>query len=377
MGQPKLSRDVERYPSCIGYGPGSTPSSVRFRGFSRSGNPVGDRYAADPIMTAPCPAFPCIASTWSFSVRGNASAWPALAAGGDPLDAVLEACRVAEEDPSVDSVGFGGLPDAEGHVTLDGCVMRSPAECGSACALRDHLHPARVARWVMERTAHVMLAGEAADRFADAQGEPRRELLSPEARAAWEKWRAAPAATDTAAAQARDRALRPVDTGIPGAGALFNANARSERRWHAHDTIGTIALGADGRMAGACSTSGMPWKVPGRVGDSPIIGHGLYVDPEAGGATGTGAGELIMGVCGSFLAVEEMRRGATPLEAARSVVERIGRSYRIEPQHQAAFVVMGRDGTVAAAALRTGFLVAIRTPAGERLEPPGFTLRDD
>jgi isoaspartyl peptidase/L-asparaginase-like protein (Ntn-hydrolase superfamily) len=113
------------------------------------------------------------------------------------------------------------------------------------------------------------------------------------------------------------------------------------------------------------------------VGDSPIIGHGLYVDPEAGAATATGTGELIMGVCGAFLAVEEMRRGATPAQAARTVVERIGRAYRIEPHHQTAFVVMGTDGTVGAAALRTGFLVAVRTPAGERLAPPDFVLRDD
>ena len=320
---------------------------------------------------------PCIASTWSFAARGNASAWSALAAGGDPLDAVLEACRVAEEDPGVDSVGFGGLPDADGHVTLDGCVMRSPSECGSACGLRRHLHPARVARWVMERTPHVMLVGESADAFADAQGEARRELVSPEARAKWERWRAGAGSPSDAAAQAMDRSLRPVDSGLPGAGALFGRHASNERRWHAHDTIGSLAIGADGRLAGACSTSGTPWKVPGRVGDSPIIGHGLYVDPEAGAATATGTGELIMGVCGAFLAVEEMRRGATPIEAARAVVERIGRSYRIEPHHQTAFVAMGRDGTVGAAALRAGFLVAVRDGAGERLEPPGFTLRDD
>lgn len=324
------------------------------------------------------PSGPRIASTWSFSALGNRSAWGGLAAGGDPMDAVLEACRVAEEDPAVDSVGFGGLPDADGHVTLDGCVMRSPAECGSACGLRRHLHPARVARWVMERTAHVMLVGEAADAFARAQGEPERELVSTEARAKWERWRGGLLEPGgDAAAQASDRSLRPVDTGVPGAGALFGQHARAERRWHAHDTIGSLAAGADGRLAGACSTSGTPWKVPGRVGDSPIIGHGLYVDPEAGAATATGTGELIMGVCGSFLAVEELRRGATPLEAARAVVERIGRSYRIEPHHQTAFVVMGRDGTVGAAALRTGFLVAVRDAAGERLEPPGFTLRDD
>lgn len=338
-----------------------------------------------------------IVSTWSFSQRGNESAWPALAAGGDALDAVLEACRVAEEDSSVDSVGYGGLPDASGAVTLDGCVMRSPAECGSACALRRHLHPARVARWVMERTRHVMLAGEAADAFADAQGEPSRDLLAPAAREAWQAWRARPS-DEAAGQQTRDRLLlRPVDSGDPGAGALFGragagktegsgagnatgtggAASAHERRWAGHDTIGSIAIGADGRMAGACSTSGMPYKVPGRVGDSPIIGHGLYVDPRAGAATATGSGELIMGVCGAFLAVECLRRGASPLEAAREVVERIAGSFRIEPHHQTAFVVVAPDGSWSSAALRQGFIAACTDGAGSRLEPAAFVLRDD
>lgn len=319
---------------------------------------------------------PCIVSTWSFSQRGNESAWPALAAGGDALDAVLEACRVAEEDPSVDSVGYGGLPDASGAVTLDGCVMRSPAECGSACALRRHLHPARVARWVMERTRHVMLAGEAADAFADAQGEPSRDLLAPAAREAWQAWRAKPS-DEAAGQQTRDRLLlRPVDSGDPNAGALFG-RAGGERRWAGHDTIGSIAIGADGRLSGACSTSGMPYKVPGRVGDSPIIGHGLYVDPQAGAATATGSGELIMGVCGAFLAVECLRRGASPLEAAREVVERIAGSFRIEPHHQTAFVVVAPDGSWSSAALRQGFIAACTDGAGSRLEPAAFVLRAD
>lgn len=322
-------------------------------------------------------------STWSFASYGNESAWPALASGGDPLDAVLEACRVAELDPSVDSVGYGGLPDADGQVTLDGCVMRSPSQCGSACGLRRHLHPAKVARLVMERTRHIMLVGEAADAFADAQGEPGlppEGLLSPAARAAWEAWRQDP--SDAAAGQqTRDGSLlrggggdiRPVDTGNPMTGALF----RRELRWAGHDTIGSLACSTRGELAGACSTSGTPYKVPGRVGDSPIIGHGLYVDPAAGAATATGSGELIMGVCGAFLAVEEMRRGATPAQAARAVVERIAASYTILPHHQTAFVTMAPDGSWGAAALRDGFLVSVRGPEGMHVARPQFHLRDD
>ena len=301
---------------------------------------------------------PCIATTWSFGARANAAAWPLLAVGRDPLEAVLAAATAAEEDPAVDSVGWGGLPDAGGRVSLDACVMRSPSQNGSACGLRRHLHAAQVARLVMERTPHAMLVGPDADDFADAQGMPAREPLAPSARAAWEAWRASPegaaaATCATMAAQARDR-------GLAG-----------------HDTIGTLAIGADGALAGACSTSGTPYKLPGRVGDSPIIGHGLYVDPGVGAATATGTGELIMGICGAFLAVEAMRRGADPAQAAREAVERIASSFRIAPHHQACFVALRADGAGAGAALRAGFVMALRDGAGERLAPPDFTLIPD
>lgn len=282
---------------------------------------------------------PQIVSTWPFAERANRAAWPALAVGGDPLDAVVEACRAAELDPEVNSVGWGGLPDASGRMTLDGCVMLSPAKCGSVCVLRTHLHPVRVARLVMERTQHVMLAGEAADEFANAHGEPERELLAPSAREAWEKWR-----------------------------------ATEDRRTSGHDTIGTIAISADGRMAGACSTSGTAYKVPGRVGDSPIIGHGLYVDPKVGGATATGAGELIMGVCGSFLVVELMRGGATPAEAARAVIERVANSYDLKPHHEVAFIAVAASGAWSSASLRPGFNAAVHDAQGGRLVPAEFVL---
>lgn len=321
-------------------------------------------------------SIPMIASTWSFAERCNESAWPALAAGGDPLDAVVEACRVAEEDPSIDSVGFGGLPDADGAVTVDACVMRSPGSCGGVCAMRRHLHAAHTARLVMERTPHHLLAGDAADRFADRHGVEARELVAPAAREAWERWRAEGGDGD-ASRQVRDRALRPEDRGPGGGGALFGGHAAGEARWRHHDTIGTIAIGTDGRMAGACSTSGVPYKVPGRVGDSPIVGHGLYVDPAAGAATATGTGELISSTCGAFLAVECMRRGASPLDAAHEAVARIAAARTIEPHHQAVIVAVAPDGRAAAAALRKGFLLAVRTAAGARLEPPGATVRDD
>jgi isoaspartyl peptidase/L-asparaginase-like protein (Ntn-hydrolase superfamily) len=164
--------------------------------------------------------------------------------------------------------------------------------------------------------------------------------------------------------------LRPVDRGSSSDGALFGIDgATDEARWMHHDTIGTLCIDRADSMAGACSTSGTPFKVPGRVGDSPIIGHGLYVDPSVGAATATGTGELIMGVCGSFLAVELMRQGMSPREATAAVVARIRDEFKLRPEHQVAIVALHRDGAWSSAALRPGFLAAARDDAGERLVP--------
>ncbi|MFZ9880613.1 MAG: isoaspartyl peptidase/L-asparaginase [Phycisphaerales bacterium] len=316
-----------------------------------------------------------IASTWSFGLRANEEAWPHLVAEG-ALAAVEAACAFADRAPDIDSVGYGGLPDASGRVSLDGCVMLSPARCGSVAGLRSHLHPVSVARRVMERTPHVMLVGPDADAFADSQGLGQAELLSPEARATYEKWLREGGTVD----QSKDSGLgfeplRPVDRRHGEDGRLFGGSddlPADEARWKHHDTIGCLAIDARGVLAGGCSTSGTPFKVPGRVGDSPIIGHGLYVDPAAGAATATGMGELIMGVCGAFLVVESMRRGASPLDAVRDAVERIAKTYPLEPHHQAGFVAMGPDGRVATAALRPGYRTAIRDAEGARAVEPDF-----
>ena len=256
-------------------------------------------------------------STWSFGLRGHDVAWPALADGGTALDAVETVCRIIDLDPEVDSVGFGGLPDRSGAMTLDGAIMVSPAECGAAAGLTRHLHPVSVARRVMERTDHVMLVGEGADRFADEQGFEPAPLLSDDARRRYEAWRSDPAPVDQSRDGGGTTARRPFDV---GGGSLFD----EEEPWRHHDTISALALDAGGRLAGASSTSGMPFKVPGRVGDSPIIGHGLYVDQEVGAVAATGTGELVMGVCGSFLAIELMRGGTAPLDALRAVADRLG-----------------------------------------------------
>lgn len=300
---------------------------------------------------------------------GSRRAWSGLVQGGSALDAVCTVADVAERDETIDSVGKGGLPDASGRMTLDACVMLGPAQCGSVAGVSRHLAVTRMARAVMELTPHVMLVGDGADAFADRIGIGEEELVSDGARAAWEDWKAGHRGRHD---DGVDRgAHRPLDRG-GGAGALFG-----ERRWIDHDTVGVIARDASGRIAGACSTSGLPFKLPGRVGDSPIPGHGLYVDPEAGAATATGAGELVMGVCGSFLAVECMRRGASPVDALVEVLRRIERSRELQPSHQVAMIALSASGGWASAALREGFLVAVTDSAGTRTEPPTVTLRSD
>lgn len=319
---------------------------------------------------------PLLLSTWSFSARGHDAAWTILGGGGGALDGLEACCREVELAADVDSVGFGGLPDADGRVSLDACVMLGPARCGSVAMLRRHVQAASIARRVMERTQHILLAGSDADDFADREGFASSELLAPSAREAWEAWRAGRAGTDWT----RDRSLlglRPVDGGLSAGGRLFSVERAAEERWRHHDTIGAIAIDAAGVLAGACSTSGTPFKLPGRVGDSPIVGHGLYVDPAAGAATATGAGELVMGVCGSFLAVECLRGGASPLDAALEVLRRIVANRTPEPHHQVALIVVRPDGAWASAALRPGFLTAVRDGAGARLEPPAAVLIPD
>ncbi|MHC5023306.1 MAG: isoaspartyl peptidase/L-asparaginase [Planctomycetota bacterium] len=320
-------------------------------------------------------------STWSFGRRGHEAAWPELASGGSSLDAVEAACRAVEADPEVDSVGYGGLPDRDGHVTLDGCIMVAPDQCGSVCAIRRHRHPVSIARQVMERTAHVMLAGAAADDFADACGFEPAPLLSDAARQAWTQWMRDPKPIDQSADAAYAPA-RPQDQA--GAGRLFPFTPlpspppapNDEDRWKHHDTISVLALDARGALAGACSTSGTPFKQPGRIGDAPVIGHGLYVDPACGAAAATGTGELITGVCGSFLVVELMRAGRPPLEAVVEVLRRIRDAFDLQPEHQVALIALAPDGGHAAGALRPGYRSALRTPERDEIIEPDVVLME-
>ncbi len=316
---------------------------------------------------------PFMLSTWSFGPVGNEPAMAAMRAGASALDAVEIAASAIEDDPNINSVGVGGLPDASGRVSLDGCIMAAPSRCGSVACLRRHPNPVAVARRVMEKTIHVMLVGDDADEFAAREGFPTRELLTDYGRAEWEKWRASATAVD------RDRYrgwIPPLNVeeqaraggfGRGGANDLYRDADRS------HDTVSIIAIDNAGRLAGACSTSGMAFKVPGRVGDSPIIGHGLYVDPAAGAAAATGNGELVMGTCASFLAVELMRRGASPMDAAVESLQRILGAFALHADHQVAMIVVGplqgESPAWASAAIRPGFSHTVSDTRGTRVEP--------
>jgi isoaspartyl peptidase/L-asparaginase-like protein (Ntn-hydrolase superfamily) len=310
---------------------------------------------------------PKLLLTWSFGPVGAQAAWPSLVAGADALDCVIDAATAIEDDPTIDSVGVGGLPDSEGHVSLDGCVMTNPDRCGGVCFVRNYANVCQIARAVMERTIHVTLSGDGAEQFAQREGFHPRNLLTPEAKHVWEQWRTDPRHID------RDKYkgwLPPIN--------WEELHAVDEARVSPgeplHDTVGILGIDTTGKLAGACSTSGMAFKVPGRVGDSPIIGQGLYVDQQAGAATATGTGELIAGICGSFLVVEEMRRGATPVEAILAALTRLTKRFKLHDEHQVAFCAMDTNGQWATGALRKGFKHTIADKDGIRVEEPTITV---
>jgi len=233
-----------------------------------------------------------ILSTWRFGVPANEAAMAALREGKSVLDAVEAGVRVPEADPSVSSVGYGGYPDRDGRITLDACIMDGDGRCGSVTFLQHIMHPVSVARKVMEQTPHVMLSGEGAYRFAIEQGFEPVNLLTAEAEADWNKW-------------VQDNHYQPLPPE------------------DIHDTIGMIAMGRNGKIAGACTTSGIAFKMHGRVGDSPIIGAGLFATNGVGAATATGVGEEVIRIAGSAIVVELMRHGKSPQYAVEEAIRRI------------------------------------------------------
>ena len=272
---------------------------------------------------------PVVISTWDFGKGANAEAWKVLSGGGRALDAVEKGVQVPEGDPKQTSVGLGGLPDRDGRVTLDACIMDERANCGAVLCLEHIVHPISVARKVMEKTPHVMLSGDGALQFALSQGFKKEKLLTPESEKAWKEW-------------LKESKYMPV------------ANIEN------HDTIGMLALDVNQNLSGACTTSGMAYKMRGRIGDSPIIGAGLFVDNEIGAATSTGLGEEVVRICGSHLVVELMRQGNSPQEACEKAVMRIVRNQPAKSKEiQVGFLAVNKAGEIGAFALQKGFTYAL------------------
>lgn len=266
---------------------------------------------------------PIAICTWNFK-QANAAAGQALSEGKDALTAAILAAQVEEENPANSTVGFGGAPDRDGQVTLDACVMDHKGNCGAVLAVENVIHVASLARDVMEKTPHVMLSGKGAEAFAREQNYPNTPLLTPAAKAAWEEWK-------------KTEQYQPI------------INIEN------HDTIGILCRDKEGNISGACSTSGLGYKMKGRIGDSPIIGSGLFIDNEIGGAVATGMGEEVVKTVGSFLIVELMRQGKSPQEACDEAIDRIVKKQEGTPNFQVAYIAMDKAGNVGACSIHQGF----------------------
>lgn len=287
---------------------------------------------------------PVIISTWNHGIAANKAAWEKLESGGSALDAVEAGVRVTESDASNRSVGLGGLPDRDGNVTLDACIMNHESECGAVAYLQNIENPISVARKVMEDTPHVMLVGNGAYEFAIEKGFEKKDLLTPEAKETWLKWK-----------KSED---------------LKKPEINSEN----HDTIGLLAMDKDGNLSGACTTSGWAYKLPGRVGDSPIIGAGLFVDNEIGAACATGMGEAVIRIAGSHTVVELMRHGHSPDEACKLAVERIQKKHKDITGLQVGFIAMNKNGEVGGYSVYAGFNYALKDNSNDKMVDAQYDL---
>lgn len=279
---------------------------------------------------------PIVISTWAHGLPANEAAWKMLKEGKSSLDAVEAGVRVVESDPEVQTVGLGGFPDRDGNVTLDACIMDYDSRCGSVAFLQEIENPISVARLVMEKTPHIMLVGDGAKKFALENGFARKNLLTEKSKQAYEEW-------------------------------LKTAEYKPVINIENHDTISSLALDSEGRLAGACTTSGAAWKMHGRIGDSPIIGAGLFLDGEIGGACATGLGEAVIRVAGSAMVVELMRNGASPAEACKAIVDRIYKKHPSVDDLQVGFLAMDINGNYGAYAIHKGFNYAVYDDNGNQL----------
>ena len=287
------------------------------------------------------PGLPVVISTWNHGLPANDAAMEVLMNGGKSIDAVEKGAMVPEADPESMSVGYGGLPDRDGHVTLDACIMDHNGNCGAVSYLEHIKHPISVARKVMDDTPHVMLSGKGALDFALSKGFEKEDLLTESARQKWQEWKV-------------ESKYQPI------------VNVEN------HDTIGLLAIDKNGDISGACTTSGLSWKMHGRVGDSPIIGAGMFVDNEVGGCCATGMGEAVMKTLGSFLVVELMRQGASPQEACEQAIARITKNQNYKDM-QIGYLAINKKGEHGAYAVHPWFNYALHQNGNnELIDSPSF-----
>jgi len=280
-------------------------------------------------------SIPVVISTWNNEVA-NKTAWDIIEKGGKAIDAVEQGVKMVEADPKDQSVGYGGRPDRDGNVTLDACIMDESGNAGAVCFLQNIKHPISVARKVMDKTPHVILAGAGALKFALSEGFEKEDLLTKKSREEWELWR-------------KESDYKP------------QINIEN------HDTIGMLAVDQAGNISGACTTSGLAYKMQGRVGDSPIIGAGLYIDNEIGGATATGMGEAVLKSVGSFLVVELMRQGKSPAEACKEAVMRIIRKQDYKDL-QVGYLAVNKAGETGSFSIHPGFTYAVNKHTKTQIE---------
>jgi N4-(beta-N-acetylglucosaminyl)-L-asparaginase len=292
---------------------------------------------------------PVVISTWDSGVRANAAGWAVLAKGGDALDAVEAAGRAAEDEPSC-CVGLAAYPDRDGKVTLDSCIMDGNGNCGAVSFLDRIKHPVSVARKVMEATPHVLLSGDGARQFALENGFPLESAeLSADAEKEWKNW----------LEKSKYKPVVNIENLKRGSmsqtAPYFFDNGQPN-----HDTMGTVAIDSRGKLAGMVTTSGMAFKMHGRVGDSPIIGAGLFVDDEVGAATSSGVGEEVIRICGTHTVIEQMRFGRSPEQACLEAVRRIvKRDPAKSKEMQVGFVAVAKDGEVGAYSIVKGFTYSV------------------
>ncbi|MDZ4713773.1 MAG: N(4)-(beta-N-acetylglucosaminyl)-L-asparaginase [bacterium] len=310
---------------------------------------------------------PLVISTWKHGLAANEAAYETLKSGRDSLDAVEEGVKVSEDDPKVLSVGYGGLPDERGVVTLDAAIMDWRARIGSVICVENIHNPISLARLVLEDTEHTILAGDGAYEFAIRNGFKPENLLTPESIRRFHEWKLT-------------KGTKPEEIHTDDFKIVESKHDKINEDGY-HDTIGMIAIDRDGHISASCTTSGMAWKLHGRVGDSPIIGSGLYVDGEIGGAASTGRGEECIRACGSFLIVELMRGGKSPKEACRLACERVYKLNLLSSKNrdhifQVGFIALNVKGEYGAYSIRDGFQYAVMQNEKNELADSEFLLNE-